>query len=118
MFKELNAMASLFKQAQAIGPKMETVMAELKDKQVKGEAGGGMVRVAADGLGQILKVEFDPIIIDKNDWEMASVLLPAAINQAAANAKQLHMEAMKDVTGDLALPGNMEDMLKNFMGKS
>lgn len=118
MFKELSAMASLLKQANTIGPKMEAVMAELKEKQTVGEAGGGMVRVTADGLGQIQQIEFDPVIIEKNDWEMASVLLPAAINQAVANSKQLHLEAMKDVTGDLALPGNMDEMLKNFMGKS
>jgi hypothetical protein len=47
---------------------------------------------------------------------MIKDLLPAAINQAIAKQKELHMEAMQGVTGDLPLPGNMEDMLKNLMG--
>ena len=111
-------MASLLKQAQSLGPKMETVMEELKQKQVTGEAAGGLVRVTMNGLGQVVQVEFDPLITDKSDWEMASDLLPAAINAASDKAKQLHMDAMQDVTGNIGLPGNMDEMLKNFLGKS
>jgi len=116
MFKELGAMANLLKQAQTIGPKMQAAMEELKSKQVVGEAGGGMVRVIADGLGQVQKVEIDPLLMDKNEWEMACELLPAAINGAAAKAKELHVQAMQSATGDLPIGDHMEGMLKNFLG--
>lgn len=116
MFKELGAMASLIKQAQTIGPKMQAAMEELKHQQVIGEAGGGMVKVIADGMGQIQRVEIDPILKEQNDWEMVCDLLPAAINMAAAKAKELHVQAMQNATGDLPMSENMEGMLKNFLG--
>ena len=50
------------------------------------------------------------------DVEMIQDLLPAAINDALEKQQQLRMEVMQSVTEDLPLPGNMEDMLKQFMG--
>jgi DNA-binding YbaB/EbfC family protein len=116
MFKELGAMAQLFKQAQTIAPKMQAALESLKSQEVVGEAGGGMVRVVADGLGMVHKVEIDPLLVEKNEWEMACDLLPAAINAAAAKAKELHMRAMQEATGELPFGDNMEGMLKNFLG--
>lgn len=116
MFKGIGNIASLVKQAQTMGPKMQEAMEALKTRTVSGTAGGGMVTVHADGIGNILSVEIDPLLEEKKDIEMIKDLLPAAINQAIAKQKQLHMEAMQGVTGDLPLPGNMEDMLKNLMG--
>jgi DNA-binding YbaB/EbfC family protein len=116
MFKGIGAITSLMKQAQTMGPKMQEAMEELKNKQVTGTAAGGMVSVTANGIGNILSIEIDPVLEEKNDFEMVKDLLPAAINAAIAKSKQLHVEAMQSVTGDLPIPGNMENMLKNFMG--
>lgn len=119
MFKGLGgigAMASLFKQAQTIGPKMQAALEELKTKQVVGEAGGGLVKVLANGLGQVVSVQIDPMLEERNDWEMVRDLLPSAINEASAKAKELHVAAMQDATGDLPLPENMEGLLKGIFG--
>ena len=116
MFKELGSIASMIRQAQTMGPKMQELAEQLKSKQVEGSAGGGMVTVIANGAGQILKIEIDPAIEEKNDFEMAKDLLPAAINQALDKAKQLHMESMQAVTGDFSLPPNMEKMLNGILG--
>lgn len=109
-------MASLLKQAQTIGPKMQAAMEELKTRQVTGEAGGGLVKVTVNGLGAALDVYIDPLLEEKSEWEMVRDLLPAAINDAIGKSKQLHMEAMQSVTGDLPLPENMDGMLKSFLG--
>lgn len=116
MFKGLGTIASMMKQAQTMGPKMEAAMEELKQKTVTGEAGAGMIVVTANGIGQILSVTIDPALEEKNEWEMVRDLLPAAINQAITKSKQLHVEAMQSVTSDLPIPENMEGMLKSFMG--
>lgn len=116
MFKGLGNIASLMKQAQSMGPKMKEAMEQLKNKRVSGSAGGGMVTVDANGVGNVLKVTIDPVLVEKNDMEMITDLLPAAINDAIAKSKQLHMEAMQSVTGDLPLPGNMESMLNQLTG--
>ena len=101
-----------------MGPKMQEQMEQLKAVQVCGSSGGGMVKVHANGGGQVLRVEIDPALEEKNDLEMIKDLLPAAINDALEKQQQLRMEAMQSVTEDLPLPGNMEDMFKQIMGGS
>lgn len=116
MLKGIGQIASLMKQAQTMGPKMQEQMEQLKSQQVSGTAGGGMVTVHANGAGMILRVEIDSALAEKNDLEMVTDLLPAAINDALEKQQQLRMEAMQSVTEDLPIPGGMEDMLKQIMG--
>ena len=116
MFKGLGNIASMIKQAQTMGPKMQAKMEELAQKRVTGSAGGGMVTVVASGNNQILSVNIDPLLAEKQDLEMVTDLLPAAINDALEKAKQLHMEAMQSVTEDFEMPGNMEGMLGKLFG--
>lgn len=115
MFKGLGNLASLMKNAQNIGGKMGEISEELKGKRVTGSSGGGMVTVEANGLGHILSVKFDSVLIEKNDTEMMQDLLPGAINEAIAKSKQLHVEAMQSVTGGMSIPG-LDDAIKNFSG--
>jgi DNA-binding YbaB/EbfC family protein len=112
MFKELGNMASMIRQAQQMGGKMEEISAQLKSRRVSGAAGGGMVEVEANGLGEVLKVRIEPTLTDR---EMLEDLLPAAINQASAKAKTLHMEMMQSLTGGMDLPG-LDDMMSQLSG--
>ena len=116
MFKEIGAIASMLKQAKTMGPKMQEKMAELAKQKVTGSSGGGMVKVEVNGASQVLSVAIDPQLAEKNDLEMLTDLLPAAINDALAKAKQLHVEAMQSVTSDLPMPAGMDDMLGKFLG--
>ena len=99
-----------------MGPKMEAMQEKLKQQRVAGTSGGGMVTVHASGVGQIISVEFDSVLSESQDLEMAKDLLPAAINSAMEKANELRMEMMKDVTEDLPLPDNMEEMMNKFLG--
>lgn len=108
MLKGLGNLANLgqiMKQAQEIGGKMQGIQAELKEARVTGAAGGGLVEVDANGLGEALAVRIDPSLMEKQDKELIEDLLPAAFNNAAAKAKEKHMEAMREATGGLDLPG-------------
>jgi DNA-binding YbaB/EbfC family protein len=113
MFKEIGNMASMLRQAQQLGGKMQEVAAQLKSKRVTGSAGGGMITVEANGLGEILQVKIDPTL--GGDLEMIEDLLPAAMNQVSAKAKELHVEMMQSVTGDLNLPG-LDEAISRFTG--
>lgn len=116
MFKELGAIASMVKQAKTMGPKMQEKLAEVAAQRVTGTAGAGLVTVEANGASQILSVKIDPTLAEKNDLEMITDLLPAAINDALGKAKKLHMEAMQSVTEGLPLPDSMENMLGKLLG--
>jgi len=116
MFKGLGNIASILNQAKTMGPKMEAMQEKLKTERVSGTSGGGMVTVHATGTGEILSVEFDDVLSESKDLEMAKDLLPAAVNSAIEKANALRAEEMKSVTEDLPLPDNMEDMMKKFLG--
>jgi len=113
MFKGLGNIASLMKNAGEISGRMGEVSEDLKSKRVQGVAGGGMVEVEANGLGQILKVKIDPLLIEKQDAEMIEDLLPAAVNDAIAKSKSLHVESMQELTG--GIPG-LEQAMSQLTG--
>lgn len=115
MLRSLSSLANLgnvMKQAQEMGAKMKGVADRLKTMRATGQSGGGMVEVEVNGLGEVLAVRIDPELFGRGDREMIEDLLPAAFNTAHAKAKELHHEAMKDVAGDLNLPGLEEAMSK------
>lgn len=108
MLKGLGQLANLpglIKQAQEMGGKLQQINAELKTKKVTGSAGGGLVEVDANGLGEAIAVRIDPSLIEKQDRELLEDLLPAAINAAQQKAKELHAEAMQALAGGINLPG-------------
>jgi DNA-binding YbaB/EbfC family protein len=88
-----------------MGGKLQQVNAELKAKKVTGAAGGGLVEVDANGLGEALAVRIDPSLIEKQDRELLEDLLPAAINAAQRKAKELHAQSMQSVAGGFNFPG-------------
>ena len=115
MFKGLGNLAALMSNAQGISGRIDKVSDELKVKRAKGAAGGGMVEVEVNGLGQVLSVTIDPQLVENNDLDMIQDLLPAAINEAASKAKQMHVEAMRELTGGMSLPV-LDDMIEKYAG--
>jgi DNA-binding YbaB/EbfC family protein len=118
VFKGLGNLANigaLLKQAQEFGGKMQALQEELKGKRATGSAGGGLVEVDVNGLGEALAVRIDPTLIEKSDREMIEDLLPVAFNAAQQKAKGLHAEAMQSLTGGIPLPG-LQDALSQLTG--
>ena len=113
-FSNLASLASLVRQAQGLGTRFQAVNDRLRDERVTGSAGGGMVEVEANGLGEILRLRIDPALIERGERDMIETLAPAAINQAIANAKQLHTRALQDLAGEFDLPG-VTDAISQFM---
>jgi nucleoid-associated protein EbfC len=108
VFKGISNLASLLKQAQQVGSRIQAVNEELRTRRVSGKAGGGMVEAEVDGLGQVLRVSIDPSLIERKDRELIEDLVPAAVNAAIAKSKELHAEALRGLTGGMDLPGMKE----------
>jgi nucleoid-associated protein EbfC len=118
VFKGLGNLANigtLLKQAQEFGGKMQALQEGLKAKRASGSAGGGLVEVEANGLGEVLAVRIDPTLVEKGDREMIEDLLPAAFNAARQKAQELHTEAMQSLTGGIPLPG-LQNALSQVTG--
>ena len=54
-------------------------------------------------------------LLATNDRELIEDLLPAAVNQAVAKSKQLHVEAMQSITEGVDL-GDMNSLLAQLSG--
>jgi DNA-binding YbaB/EbfC family protein len=113
MFKGLANLGSLMRQAQEMGSRMQEMASQLRGKRVSGSAGGGLVEVEANGLGEILRLTIDPQLIERQERDMIEDLVPAAVNQALRNAREAHAEMMKAMTAGLAVPG-LEEAIAQF----
>lgn len=115
MFKGLGNVASLLKQAQQMGGKMQALNGELRAKRATGSAGAGLVTVEVNGLGEMVRITIDPDLIARGETEMIETLIPAAANQAQSKAKQFHAEAVQGFAGGMELPG-LEEALASVTG--
>ncbi|MEE9553121.1 MAG: YbaB/EbfC family nucleoid-associated protein [candidate division Zixibacteria bacterium] len=84
---------------------MEQMQEELADKTIEATAGGGMVKVVANGKQEILEIKIDPEVVNPDDIEMLEELILAAVNQAKEKASEMQMEGLSGLTGGMKIPG-------------
>ena len=98
-------MQGMLKQVQKMQAEMQKVQEELGNKTVTEEAGGGMIKATANGNKEIISVEIDPQVIDKNEKEILEDLIVAAVNKAIGSASKMGEEEMAKVTKGMIPPG-------------
>ena len=95
----------LMKQAQKMQEQMAKTQAELEDKTVEVQAGGGKVKVVANGAGDVLSIKIDKEIVDPNDVEFLEEVVLSGVKQAIEQGKDLAQSEMSKITGGLGMPG-------------
>ena len=99
----------LMQQAQQMQEQMAKAQQEVANEVVEASAGGGMVKVKANGAGEVLEVSIDPKAIDPDDPEMLSDLVLAAVNEALRSSRNLRESKLSAMMpggmGGLGLPG-------------
>ncbi len=78
---------------------MARAQEELAQAQVEGVAGGGALKVVANGNLGIDGVKIAPEAVDPDDVAMLEDLFKAAANQAIEKAKTLQQETLSRLTG-------------------
>ncbi len=97
-------LSQLFQLGQQVQGRLTQMQTELAERSVTGSAGGGMVKVTADGRGQIRAIEIDPTTAADGDVEMLEDLVLAAVTDAQRKAEELYRDELKKLTGGLPLP--------------
>lgn len=100
-------MGKMMKQVQKMQAEMARVQEELAEREVKANAGGGMIEVTANGKQEIIDIKIDPESVDPDDVEMLEDMVLAAVNEAMRQAQEMASEEMQKVTGGLNIPGLM-----------
>ena len=101
----MKGMGNMMKQAQKLQSKMASLQKEMAEKTVEATAGGGMIKVAANGRQQILSIQIEKEVVDPDDIEMLQDLILAAVNDALAKSNEMVSAEMSKLTGGLKIPG-------------
>lgn len=97
------AFGNMLRQAQDMQRKMAKIQEELAQRTIEASAGGGMVRVLANGKQEILSVTIDREVVNPDDVEMLQDLILAAVNEAVKKSQELVSGELGKVAGGLGL---------------
>jgi hypothetical protein len=102
-------MNKLMQQAAQMQEQVARMQEEAVNEVAESSVGGGMVKVTANGAGQVLSITIAPDAIDPTDPEALADLVLAGVNEAlrsasaAVEAKAQQMQSQ--LLGGLGLPG-------------
>lgn len=109
-------MANMFGKFSELQEKVEEAKQELSKLEVEAEAGGGMVKVKANGKRQILSIKLDEDVIDPDDAEMMEDLVVAGVNKALDKAEEAAQERMQETYKDIMPGGGIPGMDLSKLG--
>ena len=102
-------MNKMLREAQRMQEELAKAQEEAATEIVEASAGGGMVRVKANGAGEVVEITIDPRAIDPNDPELLADMILAAVNEALRSGRGLMDSKMSGLIpgdlGGLGLPG-------------
>jgi len=87
----------LFQLGQQMQGRLQQLQNELAGRSIETSAGGGMVRVTADGRGMVRTVIIEPAVFDGHDAEFLGDLVAAAVSEAQRRAADLLQAEMRKV---------------------
>jgi DNA-binding YbaB/EbfC family protein len=87
----------LFQLGQQVQGRLQQLQSELAGRTIETSAGGGMVRVTADGRGTVHAVVIDPAVFRGHDAEFLSDLVLGAVAEAQRRAADLLQAEMRKV---------------------
>jgi len=89
----------LMKQAQKMQEQMTKTQAELEKQTIEVSAGGGKVKVTANGAGDIIAIKIDRKVVDPDDVEFLEEVILSGVKQAVEQGKALAQSEMSRITG-------------------
>jgi len=98
-------MGNMMKQVQKMQAEMAKVQAELENKIITEESGGGMVKATVNGKKELISLVIDESVLKENDKEMVEDLIVAAVNKALQKAGKMVEDEMGSLTKGMLPPG-------------
>ena len=98
-------MNKLMQQAQQMQEQVQRMQEEAAKETAQSSVGGGLVKVTANGAGEVLAIEISPEAIDPDDPEALGDLVLAGVNEALRAAHAAVEAKAQQLMGDLGLGG-------------
>lgn len=98
-------MGNMMKQVQKMQAEMAKAQAELENKIISEESGGGMVKATVNGKKELISLSIDESVLKDNDKEMIEDLVVAAVNKALQKAGKMVEDEMSSLTKGMLPPG-------------
>jgi DNA-binding YbaB/EbfC family protein len=93
-----NELMQAMMQMQEMQRRMEEVQATFDQILITEEAGGGMVRVTANGYSEVTKLMIDPSMLQASEKETLEDLIITAVNRATLAAREAATKRLNEVT--------------------
>lgn len=93
----MNNMADIFGKMNEMQQKLADVKQQLGSVTITADAGGGMVKVMANGNKEIVKIELDKDVVDPTDIEMLEDLVVAGVNKALKEAEEMSKQKLSEI---------------------
>jgi nucleoid-associated protein EbfC len=102
-------MNKLMQQAAQMQEQVQKMQDEAQNETAESSVGGGMVKVTANGAGQVLSITISPDAIDPTDAEGLADLVLAGVNEAlrsaSAKVEAKAQQMQSELLGGLGIPG-------------
>lgn len=95
----------IMKQAQKMQADLQRAQEEAEKFTGEGSAGGGMVKVVANGKNQIVTINIEREVVNPSDIEMLQDLIVAACNEALNKVQTNTKDTIGRITGGMQMPG-------------
>lgn len=93
----------MMRQAQQLQKQLADTQQEVENSTVEATAGGGVVKVVANGKMLVESVSIDPEVVSPDDVEMLEDLVTAAVNEALGKAQKMANDKMSALTQGLGV---------------
>ena len=98
-------MDKLMQQAAQMQEQVERMQDEAAKETAQSSVGGGLVKVTANGAGDVVAIEISPDAIDPDDPEALADLVLAGVNEALRSARAGVDAKAQQMLGDMGLGG-------------
>ncbi len=95
----------MMEKAKELQKNMQAQKEKAAQETVEAQVGGGMIKIAMNGNLELLKVEIDPEVIEKEEKETLEDLVRAAVNEGIKKAQAISGgNGLNDLFAGMNLP--------------